>query len=328
MKEFKGYKKGVNFGGWLSQCDHTKNTYDNFIKEDDFANALRLGYDHIRVPIDYELIEDEEGNFIEEGFSYIEFAIAMCKKNGLNMILDLHRTPGFSFDPFHNKTGLFESEELQERFYAIWDNLAKRFSNNADMLTFELLNEVTNPEYQPTWNKMAAKAINIIRGYSKDIHIIVGGYNNNSVEAIGAIDEPVDDNIVHTFHFYEPLLFTHQGAYWIATMDQSFRCKFEMTYGEYERLSAKYLCQAYSDFTKYDENEVIGEKYFDDLLSGAIKIAEERNVSLYCGEFGVIDRVSREEAQKWYDLFYKYLDKYSIGSAIWTYRGLDFGIVE
>ena len=31
---FEGYKRGVNFGGWLSQCDHTKRRYDTFITED------------------------------------------------------------------------------------------------------------------------------------------------------------------------------------------------------------------------------------------------------------------------------------------------------
>lgn len=326
MKEFSGYKKGVNFGGWLSQCDHTTERYDNFIKAEDFNKAKEMGYDHVRVPIDYELIQTEEGEFIEKGFSYIDFAIKSCKAAGLNMVLDLHRTPGFSFDPFHNKTGLFENEELQERFYGIWNELAKRYSKEHEMLCFELLNEVTNHEYQPTWNKMIAKCVKVIREYSKDIRIIVGGYNNSSVEAVRELDEPADENIVYTFHFYEPLIFTHQGAYWIATMDTEFRCPFEMTYKEYDELSAKYLCQAYADFNRYDKDKVIGEEFFETLLSEAISVAEERNVALYCGEFGVIDRASRAEAQKWYDLFYKFMAKYNIASSIWNYKEMDFGI--
>ena len=27
-------KKGINFGGWLSQCVHTEAHYDSFISED------------------------------------------------------------------------------------------------------------------------------------------------------------------------------------------------------------------------------------------------------------------------------------------------------
>lgn len=327
MREFSGYKKGINFGGWISQCsEYTYEHYDTYIKAEDFAKVKEMGYDHIRVPMDYELIQTEEGEFIEKGFTYIDFAIENCRKNGLNMVLDLHRAPGYSFDPGHNKTGLFESEELQERFYGIWLELAKRYGKHADMLTLELLNEVTKQSYQPTWNKMIRHTIELIRTVAPDIRIIVGGYNNNSAEAVRALDEPYDDKIVYTFHFYEPLIFTHQGAYWIATMDTEFRCPFEMTYGEYQEKSEKYLCQAFSDFTKYNKDDVMGEIYFEDLIKEAIDVAEERNVPLYCGEFGVIDRVSRDEAQKWYDLFYKFMDKYEIASSIWNYRGLDFQV--
>jgi len=329
MRDFVGYKKGINFGGWISQCkEYTTEHYDSFIKAEDFTVAKSMGYDHIRVPLDYEIIETEEGEFIESGFKYIDFAIENCRKNGLNMVLDLHRTPGYSFDPGHNKSGLFDSEELQERFYDIWRELSKRYGHNADMLTLELLNEVTKESYMPTWNKMIRHTIEIIREVAPDIRIIVGGYNNKSVEAVRALDMPYDDKIVYTFHFYEPLLFTHQGAYWIETMDTEFRCPFEMTYGEYQEKSSKLLCQAFSDFGKYDQNELIGEKYFDDLIREAIDVADERNVPLYCGEFGVIDRASREEAEKWYNFFYQFMDKYQIASSIWTYRGLDFGLVE
>ena len=31
MREFKGYVHGVDLGGWFSQCDHSKERYDNFI---------------------------------------------------------------------------------------------------------------------------------------------------------------------------------------------------------------------------------------------------------------------------------------------------------
>lgn len=40
MREFTGYKKGVNLGGWLSQCgagNYTDERFNNFITEDDFA---------------------------------------------------------------------------------------------------------------------------------------------------------------------------------------------------------------------------------------------------------------------------------------------------
>ena len=38
MKRWEGFQHGINLGGWLSQCDHTKERYDNFIKEEDINN--------------------------------------------------------------------------------------------------------------------------------------------------------------------------------------------------------------------------------------------------------------------------------------------------
>ena len=52
MKKFIGYQKGINFGGWFSQCDYSKETYDNFITEDDFKKVSTWNIDHIRLPIE------------------------------------------------------------------------------------------------------------------------------------------------------------------------------------------------------------------------------------------------------------------------------------
>ena len=129
MKKFEGYTRGVNFGGWLSQCDHTKELYDTIIKEEDFKTVADRKFDHVRIPVDFELILAEHDKFVlkESGFAYLDFAIAMCKKYHLNMILDLHRTPGYSFDPFHGEKGFFDSEDYQNIFYNIWEEFAKRY---------------------------------------------------------------------------------------------------------------------------------------------------------------------------------------------------------
>ena len=37
MKQMNGFMHGIDLGGWLSQCDHSKHTYDTFIVESDLA---------------------------------------------------------------------------------------------------------------------------------------------------------------------------------------------------------------------------------------------------------------------------------------------------
>ena len=326
MRAFTGFLKGINFGGWLSQCDHTKERYDTFITEKDFEEVKSRGYDHVRVPIDYELLVDDEMNVKEGGFAYIDMAIENCRKYGLNMVLDLHRTIGFSFDPGHNKTGFFESETYQEYFYQIWDMLSARYGKNADMLAFEMLNEVTKKEYSDTWNRVSTECIKRIRVNAPDIRILLGGYYNNSVEALKDLALPYDENIVYNFHCYEPLLFTHQGAYWVACMDTSFRCHYKMPFRTYEELTQKQVGMAFTDFENLDPNRCPDEAYFDRLISEAVRVAEERNVPLYCGEYGVIELADREDAKEWFKDFHSVMDKYQIGRAVWTYKEMDFEV--
>ena len=61
MRRLEGYQKGVNLGGWLSQGSLTKEHLDTFITEKDIAYIASLGYDHVRVPVDYNVLEDEDG---------------------------------------------------------------------------------------------------------------------------------------------------------------------------------------------------------------------------------------------------------------------------
>ena len=89
MRGMDGYMRGVNLGGWLSQFDApTKEHFDTFITEDDIRRIAGLGLDHVRVPVDYTVIETEDGEPIEEGYRYIDNCVQWCRENGLHMILD------------------------------------------------------------------------------------------------------------------------------------------------------------------------------------------------------------------------------------------------
>ena len=49
-------KKGINIGGWLSQCEPEIEHYETFISEADFKKIKDLGFDHVRIPVDYNLV--------------------------------------------------------------------------------------------------------------------------------------------------------------------------------------------------------------------------------------------------------------------------------
>ena len=55
MRRFNGYMHGIDIGGWLSQCDYSKEHLDNFITEEDIKRIKGWGCDHVRVPVDYNI---------------------------------------------------------------------------------------------------------------------------------------------------------------------------------------------------------------------------------------------------------------------------------
>lgn len=302
MKEFKGYKRGVNLGGWLSQCDYSDETLNGFITEADIEKIASWGLDHVRIPMDYNIFMDKSGNFIDRGFEAVDRALAWCEKYGLNAVLDLHKTMGYSFDIGYNESGFFESEELQELFYRLWEELAHRYGSLYERICFELLNEVTDKELIDIWNKISNECIKRIRAIAPDIVILVGSYWNNSVSAVKDLAAPYDDKIVYNFHCYEPMVFTHQGATWAPQIDPIKRMSVEQSI----------CCKA----------------YFEDMFAEAIETAEKRGTVLYCGEYGVIDQATPEDTLKWYKTINAVLEKHNIGRSAWSYKRMDFGLTD
>jgi hypothetical protein len=193
-------------------------------------------------------------------------------------------------------------------------------------VAFELLNEVTDKAYCAKWNELAGKCIKRIRAKCPDIKILVGGYYNNSVIAVPDIDVPYDENIVYNFHCYEPLIFTHQGAAWIAGMDTEFRIGINATVGEMREATKTQCDMEFTGDLADDKN--IDENYFEKLFKDAIKTADEKDVYLYCGEYGVIEKADPAEQLKWMQMISNVFNTHGIGRAVWSYKEMDFGIID
>lgn len=326
MKEFTGFKRGINLGGWLSQCVHTKEHYDSFIGEADIARIASWGLDHVRLPIDYNLIQNNDGTFIEEGFRYIDDCLEWCGKYGLNIIIDLHRAAGYFFYDSDEANTFFKSEDVQNIFYDLWSELARRYGKCSNA-AFELLNEVVDTGVAKQWNMIARKAVERIREHAPKIPVLIGGVNNNSVARVPELDPPCDEYIIYNFHFYEPLIFTHQSAYWIEGMPLDFEMDYPCTFEDAIKYSEMHL--PWGKDVEYNkmERENVDDGFIEEMISVAVKTAAERGVALYCGEYGIIDRVNERSTLNWYRDMNKVFTKYNIGRAAWNYKELDFGLI-
>lgn len=301
VKSF-GIRRGVNLGGWLSQCNYSPERLNHFIEAEDFAVIASWQADHVRIPVDYNVLEDDQGGYDAPGWERLDFALAQCEKHGLKVIIDLHKAAGFSFDSGEAEEGFFESEAYQDRFCRLWEEIARRYGKLSDWVMFELLNEVTRPEFIDTWNRVSNQAIRRIRKFAPDTYILVGSYHNNSAPAVKDLAPPADDRVVYNFHCYDPFHYTHQGAGWVREMDKSLRYTFDESGTSVEGFEARF--------------------------APAIEAAAKYGAPLYCGEYGVIDKVPPEDAVKWFRVINAVFEKHGIARAVWSYRRMDFGISD
>lgn len=316
---------GINLGGFLSQCEHNEHHYENFIGQQDIKKIADCGFDHVRLPIDYEVLEDEKGNMKESGYKIINRIISWCEAYGLNIILDLHKAYGYDFNDAGNaeRNNLFTNEALQDRFINLWINIAGHFAHNNNV-AFELLNEVVEKENAALWNKLIARSVKAIRNVAKDIPIIYGGIQWNSANTLKLLDIPTDKNIIFTFHFYEPLLFTHQKAYWVEAMDKNETINYPETIEYYRTKSISLGYQGEAVIKAH--SKTMGEEFIEEMVQEAVLAAKNAGVQLYCGEFGVIDKAPIFDTFEWFKDVDRVFRKHKIGWALWNYKEKDFGL--
>ena len=328
MRRFKGFQKGVNLGGWISQYYRRDEEYfDTFITEEDIEEIAALGFDHVRVPVDYNVLEDEEGNVLEAGFKHLEDCRRWCADRGLNMLIDLHECYGYSFDPLKDmdRRAFFYDEALQSRFLNLWREIAERFKDHADQIAFEPLNEIVLYDVAQAWNDLAGRYIKLMRSIIPDCRLVIGGVCYNSVLTVPLLDLPTTEGIIYNFHCYEPLIFTHQGAYWVDGMPEDFRIGYPRTLKEY-RAAGEMLDAEVTGGVQTEGIREIGEAFFEDIFAPAIEKAAKDDVPLYCGEYGVIDLADNADKLRWLKDIHAVMNKHGIGRALWTYKERDFGM--
>ncbi|WP_022747752.1 glycoside hydrolase family 5 protein [Lachnobacterium bovis] len=317
-------RSGINLGGFLSQCEQTKEHYEEFITQKDLEKIAKWGFDHVRLPIDYEVFETEDAHEKPSGYERVRRVVEWAKENNLDIILDLHKAYGYDFNNAGEEANsLFKNTKLQDRFVSLWDKISKDFCVY-DNVAFELLNEVVEEENAAAWNELIARTVKTIRRNAPDTYIIYGGIQWNSAKTLKYLEKPVDDKILFTFHFYEPLLFTHQKAYWVKTMNREWVVSYPGTMEEYYQKSKILGDQGK---TVYESGlDYIGINLIEDLVQDAIDVADNAGVRLYCGEFGVIDQAPIEDTLRWFRDVNEVFEKHDIGFAIWNYKEKDFGI--
>jgi len=181
----------------------------HFVQSADLRRIADLGFNCIRVPFHYRLIEKSPYVYDSQGVKYLDDVIGWAKSNKVWVILDLHAAPGCQNHDWHSdsdgKCRLWDSPAFQKRTASIWAFLAKRYRDEPAVAGYDLLNEAVCPDMS-VLNDFYQRIINAIRKVDPNHILFVEGSRwATDLSCLKTFD---DDNLALSAHFYNPIDFT------------------------------------------------------------------------------------------------------------------------
>lgn len=324
-------QRGTNLSHWLSQ-DFGWAPRAVYITEQDIRFIARLGFDHVRLPIDEKELWKDDGTQNAEAFALLHKAIGWARASGLRVIVDLHTVRTHHFNAENEgmqKNTLFTDPKAQEAFIDLWRQLSAHLREfPVDAVAYEIMNEpvADNPE---DWNQLVAKAHAALRQLEPQRVLVIGSNRWQIPQTLPQLKVPAGDkNIILSTHTYSPLLLTHYTAFWtpakiytgpvhypgpVAPRDQ-FDQLMKVMGGNQQDLVAN----AMDDW---------GPARLRQEIEPAIRRAQELGLQLYCGEFGCLPSVPRTDRLAYYRDLVRVFEENGLAWANWEYKG-DFGLQE
>jgi aryl-phospho-beta-D-glucosidase BglC (GH1 family) len=205
----------------------------------------------------------------------------------------------------------------------------------ADKIIFEVYNEphaaaggLTTQGYN-WWQNVQGELIAAIRTVTADHYIIAGGEGWNSIDGLKQLQPYPQQKIIYNFHFYEPFVFTHQGATWV---DATWAILHDVPYPSTPENVAPLIAASNNTAVKNLLNWYGNYRYNKDSLDKLIKVAADwgtfNKVPLICNEFGSYKPFADQQSRiNYISDVRSILEKYNIGWAMWEYDE-GFGLID
>jgi endoglucanase len=318
---------GINLSEWFAQVydekGYTKEHFQAWTTGQDIGTIKSMGFDHVRLSVNPQPMfrRGQADRIPEDYIGYVDAAVQMILARGLAVIIDIHPESDF-------KQKLTTDDSFVEQFADYWRALARHYSStNPELVSFEILNE---PEFHDRfrWQGVQAKlAVAIREGAPQHTIIVAGAYWSSESELL-FFDPLRDSNIIYNFHFYEPHIFTHQGATWSTNYVHYLK---ELPYPstpENVQAAAALLPDAVNrlqaihyGLDRWNVARIDGE------IGQVAAWAKRWNVPVTCNEFGVYRKAANpKDRAAWISDVRTTLEKFGIGWTMWDYSG-SFGVV-
>lgn len=223
-------KRGLNLDQWVTWPTEDKWSdrrailpypeWRKFLKQDDLKALKDAGLDFLRVPVDPSpFLSDRTAALRDDLYASVLESARMINRAGLKVIVDLHLIPAGG----NRNIGMGEVMDdpaVFDAYAEVVRNMAKTLAKeDPKQVALELMNEpIVDCDANGTnlWPERQKKLFAAARASATRLTLILTGGCYSNAESLARIDPGTipDDNIIWTFHSYDPFLLTHQGATW------------------------------------------------------------------------------------------------------------------
>ncbi len=314
------FSKGVNLSEWFQAPSDQAIPFTKFTR-DTFVQLKELGVDTARLPINLHAFTSGDPDYTLSPLflKLLDQVVDWAEEQEIYLILDNH-----SFNPVANT-----SERIGDVLIPVWTNMAEHFKNRSAFVIYEILNEPHGIQ-GAVWSKIQGQVIEAIRAVDTVHSIIVGGVNFNALSALSPLPEYPDTNLIYTFHFYDPYLFTHQGETWGSPPNLRNLKGLPFPSGAHDlpQLPSELRTTWVADNLKGQYQRDAKTETLAGALNKAAEFSNKRKVPVFCGEFGVyMINALAEDRVRWYDIVTNLLDERGIARTSWDYTG-GFGVFK
>ena len=309
------FTKGVNITGWFGASNARSVPFTKFTKKD-LQNIKSLGCDVVRLPITLHYMTNGAPDYTIDPlfYTYLDQVIDWTEELQLNLIIDNH-----TIDVATSKT-------VEAPLLKIWPQMARHYKDRSMLIFYEILNE-PNGLLDTYWSAIQAKVVDSIRAYDTKHTIVVTGAGWGGIAGLTALKKLSDPNLIYSFHFYDPMLFTHQGASWTNPS------QIDLTGVPFPYDAARMpACPASLKGTWVETSLNVAYKTdgtvakLKSTIDLAVKYATTNGVKIFCGEMGVYNMNSLDKDRvEWYKTVTAYLTQKDIPWTMWDYKG-GFGL--
>jgi aryl-phospho-beta-D-glucosidase BglC (GH1 family) len=332
---------GINLSNWYAQApDYSAERLTTFIDAADFRLIRSLGFDCVRLSINPEPllalppatepppILDRDATLSPtatlplrpEAMARLDKTVREINAAGLVVVLDIHPEEAWLRQAF--------TDEGIPNFLYFWRTFARHYAGtDPEMVYFEVLNEPHNVS-AGRWAIEQERAVAVIRKEAPAHTIVVTGTEFGGIGGLLGLIPLADANLIYSFHDYDPMVFTHQGATWAGDEFKPLRgVPYPSTTENIEPAIAATHDPGGTNLLQHYGIEHWSRARMQQDISTVVDWQRRSQVPVWCGEFGVYrDFAPTADRARWIADMRQTLEAAHLGWAMWDYRA-SFGMV-